>query len=533
MSRRHVLYLEDDEMMPELVTALMERSGPGIELEVVRERDGFLRACERGGHDLVLSDHEVPGMPGLHALQEVRRRRPDVPFVFVCGAGGAERERICFEAGADDFVRKDQLSRLPIVVERLLSTAARERRAREVVRDAEALELLVRAVKDLSMARSVEQIAGVVRAAARRLNGADGATFVLRDGDLCHYFDEDAIAPLWKGRRFPQSACISGWVMRHGTHAAIEDIFADPRIPADAYRPTFVKSLVMVPVRAEMPIAAIGNYWARSHRATPREIELIQVLADATSVAMENVAVYTELERRVRARTAELALANKELEAYSYSVSHDLRTPVGQVIGFGDLLAEDLGATATEKQRRFVGNILSAARRANELIDDLLTLARISQAELMRSRVDLALLAQQVIDGLTVGHRSVEWRIVDSLIVDADERLMRIVFENLLSNALKYTSKQARAVIEIGRGDVTDDQVGVFVRDNGAGFDPRQADRLFTPFGRLHSAQEFPGNGVGLATCQRILHRHDGRLWAESSVGSGATFHFSLPALRR
>src|SRR3954465_9576686 len=139
---------------------------------------------------------------------------------------------------------------------------------------------LVEAVQRLSLARDVATIQDVVRRAARRLTGADGATFVLRDGDRCHYADEDAIAPLWKGQRFPLSACISGWAMLNRRSAVIPDIYADDRIPHDAYRRTFVKSLVMVPIRPLDPVGAIGNYWAEYHQPTPEEVSLLQALAD-------------------------------------------------------------------------------------------------------------------------------------------------------------------------------------------------------------------------------------------------------------
>jgi diguanylate cyclase (GGDEF)-like protein len=175
------------------------------------------------------------------------------------------------------------------------------------------VERLVRAVQELSLARNLDQVADIVRHAARELSGADGATFVLRDGDRCFYKDEDAIAPLWKGQRFPLTACISGWSMLHRQATVIEDIYQDPRIPHEAYRPTFVRSLVMVPIRTLEPIGAIGTYWARRHRATVRQVDLLQALADSTSVALENVQVYAELERRVEERTEQLAEANRRL----------------------------------------------------------------------------------------------------------------------------------------------------------------------------------------------------------------------------
>ncbi len=157
------------------------------------------------------------------------------------------------------------------------------------------MDRLLLAIQQLSLAADLDDVQAVIRSAARELAHCDGATFVLRDGEQCFYADEDAIEPLWKGLRFPLEACISGWAMLHGTHVVIPDIYADPRIPFEAYRPTFVKSLVMMPVRSIDPIAAIGAYWADTHEATDEEIALLQGLANAASVALDKVAVHTQL----------------------------------------------------------------------------------------------------------------------------------------------------------------------------------------------------------------------------------------------
>lgn len=187
---------------------------------------------------------------------------------------------------------------------------------------ARGMERLLGAVQELSLARSLPEVQRIVRTAARELTGCDGATFVLRDNGKCFYADEDAIAPLWKGSRFPMEICISGWAMLNREAAVIPDIYKDSRIPHEAYRPTFVKSLVMVPIRKLDPIGAIGNYWAYERQPSDREVSLLQALADSASIAMENVAVYSELEQRVKDRTAELQVANEEIR--QLSVTDDL-----------------------------------------------------------------------------------------------------------------------------------------------------------------------------------------------------------------
>jgi GAF domain-containing protein len=234
-----------------------------------------------------------------------------------------------------------------------------------------AMRRLLAGVQELSLAHSLEAIMTIVRTAARELTGADGATFVLRDGDKCFYADEEAIEPLWKGQRFPLSACISGWTMLNRTPAIIEDIYADARIPAAAYRPTFVKSLVMVPIRTEAPIGAIGNYWARRHLATPEEVEVLQALANTTAVAMENVQVYEELEKRVRDRTLQLEAANRELETFSYSASHDLQAPLRRIDGFTQLLLKHCRQKLDPKPAQYFDCILSETKRMMELISTI------------------------------------------------------------------------------------------------------------------------------------------------------------------
>jgi diguanylate cyclase (GGDEF)-like protein len=179
------------------------------------------------------------------------------------------------------------------------------------------MERLLRAVQELSLARSLPEVQAIVRTSARELTGCDGASFVLRDDGYCYYADEDAIAPLWKGSRFPMEICVSGWAMNHRESVVIPDIYSDARVPHEAYRPTFVKSMVMVPIRTVDPIGAIGNYWAYQRQPTEKEVFLLQALADSTSIAMENVQLYSELEQRVRDRTAELEKANEAIHKLS------------------------------------------------------------------------------------------------------------------------------------------------------------------------------------------------------------------------
>lgn len=394
-----------------------------------------------------------------------------------------------------------------------------------------AVARLISVVQELSHVRDLPALMAIVRKAARELTGADGASFVLRDGDLCYYADEDAIEPLWKGKRFPMSACISGWVMHHRKPVALLDIYADPRIPADAYRPTFVKSLAMVPIRASAPIGAIGNYWAAPHQPTAAELSLLQALADSTSIALENLQLFIDLERRVADRTAELQAANRDLEAFSYSVSHDLRTPLQAVGGFCKLLAAHAGDGLDGTGRAFLDRIAGAAERMGLLIDDMLTLSSVSHTEVRRETLRLDDLARDVLAELQSAepHRQVHVAVEPGPPVQGDGRLLRIALANLLANAWKYTARQPEPRIAFRPFRTPAGEAAFLVEDNGAGFDMVMADHLFQPFHRLHDEAEFSGTGVGLATVQRVISRHGGRIWAEAEPGRGARFCFTLP----
>jgi signal transduction histidine kinase len=372
----------------------------------------------------------------------------------------------------------------------------------------------------------------IVRRAARELTGADGATFVLRERDQCHYADEDSISPLWKGQRFPLTACISGWVMLNAESAVIEDIYADPRILPDAYRPTFVKSLAMVPVGTPKPIAAIGTYWATQRVPTAEDLDLLQALAKTTAIAMENVALFSTLERQINERTLQWQATNQELESFSYSVSHDLKAPLRRMAGFSQILLDECGPRLESEERNYLERICKEGKNAGKLVDDLLRLAKLSRASLRHERVNLTSLAEEAVArlGPSSGDPQPVVTIEKDLLVYADSGLLQIALENLLSNALKFSSKCSNPKIEVGSCIQTDGTVAVYVRDNGVGFEMTHASRLFRPFERLHSETEFAGAGMGLANVQRIIHKHGGRIWAEGALGHGATFFFTLPS---
>jgi PAS domain S-box-containing protein len=238
-----------------------------------------------------------------------------------------------------------------------------------------------------------------------------------------------------------------------------------------------------------------------------------------------------QLNRDLQQRAAELEVINRELESFSYSVSHDLRAPLRSIDGFSQALFEDYPDRLDDQGRHYLARVRASTQRMAELIDDLLQLSRVTRAEMRRERVDLSALADSVVTDLrrTEPRRRVEVAIQPGLAAEGDPKLLHVVLQNLLSNAWKFTARTAHPRIEIGMQNQGGDRV-FYVRDNGVGFDAAYAGKLFVPFQRLHTEGEFPGTGIGLATVQRIVHRHGGRVWAEGAVNQGATFYFALPS---
>jgi signal transduction histidine kinase len=236
-----------------------------------------------------------------------------------------------------------------------------------------------------------------------------------------------------------------------------------------------------------------------------------------------------ELERRVAQRTSDLQLANRELESFSYSVAHDLRAPLRGVSGFAEVLLSDYEDKLDDDGKDCLHEILDNAQRMSELIDALLSLSRVTRMELHTQSVELSQLVRDVVKKLAAVEPkpSCELVVADAVRAQMDPQFARAIFENLLGNAWKFTKNVARPRIEFGVTD-SEGQRAFFVRDNGAGFNPAYADKMFAPFQRLHTVAEFPGTGIGLATVQRIVHRHGGRIWAEGRVGEGAAFYFTV-----
>jgi signal transduction histidine kinase len=273
------------------------------------------------------------------------------------------------------------------------------------------------------------------------------------------------------------------------------------------------------------------RYDEQSHELTHVAEDLHEQIVERRAAEQRLSILNQELEERVKERTAELQEMNKEMEAFSYSVSHDLRAPLRHMEGFSRILQQEYGSQLPEEAQHYLNRIRDASIHMAALVEDLLKLSKVGrqavqhQAVPMRELVEAARL-EAVFD---IGDRNIQWKIDELPHAAGDPVLLRQVLANLLANAVKFTRNQSNAVIEIGHRSSGKEEI-YFVKDNGAGFDQRYADKLFGVFQRLHRQDEFEGTGIGLATVQRIMHKHGGRVWAEAEIGKGATFYFSLPA---
>jgi signal transduction histidine kinase len=238
------------------------------------------------------------------------------------------------------------------------------------------------------------------------------------------------------------------------------------------------------------------------------------------------------LNQELAKRAAELEATNRELESFAYSVSHDLRAPLRHVAGFSELLQKQASSSLDDKSQRYIRTIIESARKMGNLIDDLLAFSRIGRTETRAMAVNLQQLVKEVIAETKqeTKDRNIAWKIGALPVCYGDRSMLKLVVVNLVSNAIKFTRMRAPAEVEIGCVDRNKSEIEVFVKDNGAGFDMRYVNKLFGVFQRLHLPEQFEGTGIGLATVQRIIHRHGGKVWAEGAVDQGATFHFSLPA---
>lgn len=522
----NIVVIEDSRVQALRLKHLLEEQGSNVECVASAEAAFDLLNGRRA--DLVLVDYHLPGMKGDEFCRQIRLNvaTRDIPVLMLTEDTGDGVEQMGLESGADAYISKAAetemlLLRVNTLLKKSSATTAfyaqgtrHFRTARLLVVDDSPtfLEYLKLELGDEGY--EVETAA----------NGKNALKLIRENRFDCVVVDlmmpeMDGIELCERLEHIRKAADSPITILMLTSRDSKEDMMRGLAAGADDF---VVKSADSAVLKARIRALLRRKFLLEENQ---------RIIADFRAKEVELARVEGEKKAaEVRAALSErLEQVNKELEAFCYSVSHDLRAPLRGMDGFSQALLEDYGDKLDETGRNYLWRVRKASQTMAILIDDLLALSRVTRGEMQKTVVDLSEMARSICKDLkqTAPERKVTFKIVPDLTATGDERLLRAAFENLLGNAWKYTSKKKKATIEVG---VTNHngKMAVFVRDNGAGFDMAYADKLFEPFTRLHSRSEFEGTGIGLATVQRIVHRHGGKVWAEAAVGKGATLYFTL-----
>jgi PAS domain S-box-containing protein len=530
-----ILVVDDTTANLQLLVSLLTEHGYTV--HPASDGELALRFVQSIQPDIILLDIKMPGMDGYEVCRRLKadERTRSIPIIFISILED-ERDKVKgFQEGAVDYITK------PFQAEEVLARVRTHLRLQKLTEHleqqiAERTEELhaanARLQRELAERKQAEEALGKSEEKYRTLfeNVNEGFAFheiIVDESGIPIDYTFLEINPAFESMTGLKRAKVIGKTVREVLPGVAED-------PADWIGRYGKVALTGEAIHFENYSEAIGR-WYQVNAFSPRPAYFAVTFTDVTERKESEEALRrlnTELDRRVLERTAELEAANKELEAFAYSVSHDLRAPLRHIDGFLGLLKKKAETALDDEQSRHCMDAISdAANRMGLLIDDLLSFSRMGRDAMAFHPVELEPLVREVIRELEpdAAGREIQWRIGDLPTVGGDAAMFRIVLSNLISNALKFTQPRQRVQIEIGAIPGKDAEVVVFVRDNGVGFDMTYADKLFGVFQRLHHAEEFEGTGIGLANVRRIIGRHGGRTWAEGQLGQGAAFFFSLP----
>ncbi|EHJ47580.1 GAF sensor hybrid histidine kinase [Solidesulfovibrio carbinoliphilus subsp. oakridgensis] len=584
MEDRSSILIVDDK--PENLFALKQALAP-LDVRIVAATGGeeALKATLREPFALAIVDVLMPGMDGYELVRLLRGQEETkrLPVIFLTALypdpGHAFRG---YESGAVDYLGKpfspeillykvkvfldldrsrrellqqrNALEAMVIEQARVNERLQREVRERQLVErelrqtkeEAERLggkqERLAQAAQALSMAKDLASMMAIVVKAARELSGAQGASFILPDGDDCFHAAEDAVEPLWKGRRFPKKNCLSGWVLDNGEPAVIQDVAGEPGALPGVCQGTFIRSLVIAPVGREAPVAALGIYWATGLAPDPEAVRLLYSLADLASVVMENLRLYDELKTRAEELGEQKAIAEKANRAKSEflaNMSHEIRTPMNGIMGMTELA---LLSEIPDQTRSYLQMAKSSALHLLSIINDILDLSKIEAGKLVLDcqEFDLLHALHAVCDPLAMTARKngvALTCVIDPAVPAAllgDKGRFKQILTNIVGNAVKFTRK---GQVEVGvrpadsaGGDAGRSRLLFWVRDSGIGIPAGRLEAIFESFAQATSSAhiEFGGTGLGLPISKKFVEMMGGSIWVESEEGRGSTFSFTV-----